>query len=169
MANGVRYRYKGKFISTAKAAKLGNLPSTKKFLKSEYTLDNKRTTERRGYHKSVDRLVKDSLKKSRGEAREKRRERAPSRQELRKQERERRAYARETDKARAMAREAAKIADTDDISISDAMDRIADVWGDFDFYTPDDIETFGQEYIDYGDGYFDFDLVDLERDEDRKS
>ena len=167
MAAGVRYRYKGKFVSASKAARLGNLPSTKKFLTSEYTFKGKASTQRKGYHKAMESLVREALKKSRKEAAVKRIEREPSRRQA--QAKARRAADKHSEQLHALdiAERAAKLASRDDIDIADAIDRLASRSSyeprEFDYFDSGDIVSFASYYIDYGDSFFD--LADLENED----
>jgi hypothetical protein len=171
MADGVRYRYKGHFISQLKAQRIANLPAAKKYLSSEYTFKNKADAIRKGYQKPVAALLGEAISKSRKSAAIKRAE--PERKtgkQLRAEAAKRVDRRLIESKILSYAREAAELAEEEDIDIASALDSMAGERGGYfigDYF--DSIGDSARGIIDYGEGAFDFDMEDLEGEEDRIS
>jgi hypothetical protein len=170
--SGVRYRYKGKFVSRDKAIRLGNLPNTKKYLTSEYNTPKPQDRSHRtgghaykGYKRPVQALVSEALKRDRGKAQKKIKDALGPKQAA-KERRERARYETEQRKAADIAERAVTIAERDDISIGESIERTGFEDGDLESFDFAAIEAMAADYIDYGEEFFDFDMVDLE-DEDK--
>jgi predicted Zn-dependent protease len=169
MASGVRYRYNGSFVSAAKAQRLANLPNTRSKVTTEYVVSGAKSTVRRGYALSVEKQVAAALKASRVQAEEKRAEKAPSKKELERQRRYEEQRKEEQRKVIDLAEEADRYATKHDVSVEEALEALGYEEGDFDFYSTDDILGYISTYQDMGEDAFDFDMTDLEQDEDRIS
>jgi hypothetical protein len=159
MASSVRYRYKGLFVSEAKARKIQNLQNAKKFLTTE-TVKPDRKTDRvsRGFKESIEKQVLKAIAKDRSKAEEKRAMAAQARvKEMRRDE---------TPEMIEIARDIARIASENDISIEEAADVSGYDPDDFDTFGPDDIFSAAHEMADYGGELFDFEMADLEEEED---
>jgi hypothetical protein len=163
--SGVRYRYKGRFISALKATRLNNLRNVKKLITTAYTFEGKASHTRKGYKKPLNQVMGEALAKERGKA-EKKRSEGLGRVKASRAERQKEAYGRERRRAAAIAEDAAKKASREDISIGEALDEMEFDSGGFDFFSAEDIERFADEFIEQGEEYFDFDMTDLEN-EDR--
>jgi hypothetical protein len=171
MAGGVRYRYKGSFISAAKAQKISNLKNATKFLTSEYTYKNKGGIQREGYHKPVERLVAEAIKAGRDKAITRRFEQVPvSYKDKAKIVRRKVDKKLHDSKVLSLARDAAKIAEEEDVDIATALDSMMGEREDRfirDYY--EDIAEPAQGALDYGDEVIYFDMEDLEEEAERIS
>lgn len=169
LASGVRYRYKGKIISAGEAARYNNLRNAKKFITTEYVYKGQADSLRRGYKKPLDAQVSEALAKSRSEAKAKRKDRAPTKAEARRIQAEKKEKQGEQRRAVRFAEDIAELAEREDIDIADALDRVGFDSDDWGYYDAEDMAGLARDYIDFGDEYFDFDMSDLEREDDRKS
>ena len=158
MAAGVRYRYKGKFISHAKAQKISNLKSASKFITTEYTgRDKKADTIRRGYKEPIERAIKKAI-----ERKEIAPVLSPDDKKIIRRQKERDV------RERHIARQIAEIAEGEDISIEEAMDSFADDIEGW-FLDTDRIKRFSEAILEEGEIVLEFELTDLEGEEKRWS
>ncbi len=160
-----RYRYKGQFISAVKAQRIANLTNAKKFLTTEFTYEAKQSSLRKGYLPSIEKQVHRALRSDRERAAERRVEREISPRERERRFREKMDRERELAHVFDIAREAAEIAESKDISILEAFDSIgesADDVDSFNYFTWTDVESYARDYLEEGESIFDFNVADLE-------
>lgn len=169
MASGVRYRYKGHFISAAKAQKLANLSHVKEKIKTEYVYKGKSDRSYPEYKKPVAKLVSDALKTSRQASEAKRAERSKSYKEAARERAERAAWKAEEARAHSVAVEAAKLAEDEDIGIEEALDSLGFDEDDYDHTSYDDIVRMTDDYFSEGEEFFEFEMADLESEDKYKS
>jgi hypothetical protein len=158
MGSGVRYRYRGKFISQRQAQRLGNLKHTKTRVRTEYLHERRATASRRGYLAPMERRLKRALEKDRAE----RVRRVTPKTEQRR-------FRRESEQARArgLARRAFDMAEAEDMSYDDALDFIGYTPDTFDTVDYDDVIEMVEAVAD--DVNMDFEMMDLEQEVKRKS
>lgn len=170
----VRYRYKGHYISASKAASLNNLKNASKFISTEYPIGRKSEVTHKGYQPSMEVQLSRAMRKGREEAEQRRAQKA---RELTPHERKRQAKERidrriDESKVLSYARDVAKIAREEDISVEEAMDSLHEA---DEYAAPfledhsDEIESAASGIGEYGEEAYDYDMIDLEREEDRKS
>jgi len=168
MTAGVRYRYKGHYVSRLDAARIGNLPRAKKFLVTEYIYKGKAESPRKGYRKPIEIAVKEALQQTRREAEIKRLVKARTYRQAAKERRERFLWQREQAKARQWASEAAELAMKADVSIEVALDSMEYNPEDWDSIGIDSLIEMAESYLEEGESFFDFEMSDLESEEKYK-
>ena len=164
MASGVRYRYKGKFISAAKAAKIGNLQHAKSYLKSSYPIKGKASKEYTGYKKAVAVQVREAIREGRQKAERKIAERVRPEQ-LRIARKHKRDFIRETRRAADWARKTARYALEENIDIGDALDDLGFDEAGFQFFDYGEMESAVSGYMEMGADFFEFEMADLDDEE----
>jgi hypothetical protein len=170
MAAGVRYRYKGHFISAAKAARLGNLKNAKQYITSEYTTKGKADVIRKGYAPSIEKALEKALKADRAKADARAKETAYGKFQRESLERKKK-LTEKADRARAIskARKAVKYAEKHDVGIDEAFDSLGFTSSDFESGIDyEGVAGIASDILEYGDEIFDFDLADLEDDDKYK-
>lgn len=165
---GVRYRYKGVYISAANAARYNNLRNAAKFITTEFTYNGKSDIARRGYKKPVEKQVIVAIGKSRADAAGKRKAFEPKKEDLRRAEREKKEKAREERTAARFAEHVAEVAEREDIDVADALDAVGFDPGEWGYHDAADMEAMARDTLDFGEEFFDFNMVDLEADDDDK-
>lgn len=160
-ATRTEYRFHGKFTSKQKAEKLARLPKAKKFILTEERRRGVRVTKRQ-YEKTVAEKVMEAIAADRAKAEEKYAAGRAASRRVERIEREKEARASELNQIEDVARQAARYAVENDVSIDDALDAQGFEPADYRYYDFEDAFDYASGYMEDGD-YFDFfDVLDLE-------
>jgi hypothetical protein len=144
------YRYKGQFVSQEKAERLSHLPEARKFVSIE-------KAGKPSIAAQVERAIKADRK-----AREAEFERRRALKEETKRQRQADEKKRETFNVFDVAKQAARRAEAEDISIEEALDEGGYDEGDFDYYSYEDVAGYTSDFMEYGDEYDFFAMEDLD-------
>lgn len=167
MAAGIRYRYKGRFVSEGKAARLANLKNASKYLTTEYTTPQRKTSRLdSGYKAPLEKRIARAIAADRQAAADKHRQRAKTAADYRRKERERSKRVIEQRRYQDSVRRVAEYADREDISVPEALDQIGFPTEKFEAHTVDEFIESAEDYLDYEEALFDFDMIDLEDESD---
>jgi hypothetical protein len=149
----LHYRYKGRFVSKEDAKRLSHLPATKKALTTEIRHgDIKRAKQ--GYEISIE----DQTLAALAAERQKSAERYKATRTEKAREAERLSLER-------LSKAAARQAADEDISIEEALDAQGFEPDNFEYFGFEEAESLAEGFLDEGEGFFDFDIVDLEADD----